>query len=420
MKAKSVKTRPINETTVSIPGSKSISHRVAICAALARGDSTITNLLDSEDLRHTVSALETMGAGITHNPDGTLGVTGMNGKPGQCSKPIYLGNSGTSMRLLAGVAALGSSDCELTGDERMQQRPMGDLLNALAQAGVEAVSRQGSGTPPVIINGKSATGGAVCLDCSRSSQYLSALLMAGPCFKQGLSVSLISPPVSSPYIDITMAVMKLFHVSVVRTNDLEYHVPGGQSYLAGEVAVEPDISNASYFWAAGALSGEMVRVANVAGDSCQGDLRFLDILRQMGCSVAFETNSVGVRGGPLTAVDVDMADIPDVVPTLAVVAAFARGRTTIRNIGHLRDKECDRIHAVVSQLTKMGIQADQGDDWLSVTGGRPAGAVIETFNDHRIAMAFGVAGLKVSGVVVENPRCVAKSFPRFWEIFDAL
>ncbi|MEA1968866.1 MAG: 3-phosphoshikimate 1-carboxyvinyltransferase [Thermodesulfobacteriota bacterium] len=417
---KSIKTRKIQESTVNIPGSKSISHRVMICASLAGGKSEIKNLLQSEDISYTVSALKKMGAEIKEIQKGIFKVKGVNGKPQPCSSPIYLGNSGTSMRLLAGVAALGNSQYILTGDERMRQRPMGDLLNALAMAGVFAESEHGNNAPPVKIRGGQKKGGKVFLDCSKSSQYLSSLLMMGPFLKDGLVISLPSPAVSAPYIDLTIDIMKKFNVSAARINDLEYRVPGSQKYSSGAFTIEPDISNASYFFAAGAITGKMVRVANIVHNSLQGDLRFLDILAQMGCFIEFDANGVGVKGENLKSVDVDMSDIPDVVPTLAVIAAFARGTTVVRNIGHLREKECDRINAVVSQLNKMGVGADQGETWLSVKGGRPQGASIETFNDHRIAMAFSVAGLNVQGIEIENPGCVAKSFPSFWEIFNQL
>ncbi len=406
------------ENIVNIPGSKSISHRVLICASLANGESHIKNLLKSEDINYTLLALSKMGAGIKESQKGIVEVKGFNGKPQHFSDPIYLGNSGTSMRFLAGVAALGNSRYVLTGDKRMQQRPMGDLLNALAMLDISAESEQGNSAPPITIKGNKKKGGKLSLDCSRSSQYLSSLLMMGATLEHGLDISLSSPAVSAPYIDLTMDIMEKFKVYAEKINELEYHVAGNQKYSSGKFTIEPDISNASYFWAAGAITRKMVKVANIKQNSFQGDLRFLNILEQMGCFIEFDANGAGVKGSVLKAVEVDMSDIPDVVPTLSVIAAFAEGKTVIRNIGHLREKECDRIDAVVSQLNKMGIKADQGETWLSVKGGRPGGALIETFNDHRIAMAFSVAGLRVQGMEIENPGCVAKSFPSFWEVFE--
>jgi 3-phosphoshikimate 1-carboxyvinyltransferase len=405
---------------VNVPGSKSISHRVLICASLAKGTSQIKNLLSSEDIQYTMSALGKMGAKIKEKSKRVIEVIGFDGKPQAFSDSIYLGNSGTSMRLLAGIAALGDSSYILTGDKRMQQRPMGDLLDALKMAGINAVSEHGNNAPPIQINGGLQKGSKISIDCSQSSQYLSSLLMMGALLKQGLVISLPTPAVSTPYIDLTIDIMKKFNVHAQRINDLEYHVPGCQKYSPIKIAIEPDISNASYFWAAGAVTQKMVKVANITKDSLQGDLRFLNILKQMGCVIEFSVDGAAVKGDDLKAVEVDMSDIPDVVPTLAVIAAFAKGKTIIKNIAHLRTKECDRIDAVVSQLNKMSIKADQGESWLSVQGGKPEGAFIETFNDHRIAMAFSVAGLKVQGMKIENPECVAKSFPTFWEVFNGL
>ncbi len=418
---KRIKKRTISHGTVTIPGSKSISHRMMICAALARGTSTVKNVLDSEDLNHTRSALSHMGAAMTVAHDGTITVHGVNGMPTPYSPDIYLGNSGTSMRLLAGVAALGESPYVLTGDKRMQERPMGDLLAALQMIDVHAQSQKGDGTPPVVIQGGNRTGGAVTLDCSQSSQYLSSLLMMGAVLDQGLSITLPAPAVSSPYIDLTMDIMAQFKVTARRVDEIHYVVPGGQSYTAGAFVVEPDLSNASYFWAMGAVSGKEIKVAHINPSSLQGDMRLLEILKQMGCTVACDGGGIRVSGGDLTAVTVDMSDIPDVVPTLAVVACFARGTTRINNIAHLRQKECDRISAVVSQLKKLGVDAREGEDWLSVAGKDAMnGAIIETFNDHRIAMAFSIIGLMVEGISIENEGCVAKSFPGFWDILDGL
>lgn len=417
---KQIKTRNIQPCSVTVPGSKSVSHRMVICAALASGQSVVDNLLKSEDIELTMAALSHMGAAITENGENSVTITGFDGRPGPFSDPIYLGNSGTSMRLLAGIAALGESPYILTGDERMTQRPMDALLSSLRMAGIDAVSVNGNGCPPVSIRGGNRRGGLVTLDCSTSSQYLSAMLMMGAVLGNGLHITLSGPPVSAPYVDLTLDIMKRFQVTAQRITETQFRVPGGQAYVPGHFTVEPDLSNASYFWAAGAVSGSPVKVTGISRNSLQGDLEFVDILGRMGCEVVDDDDGIAVSGGALMAVDVDMGRCPDVVPTLAVVAAFANGTTRITNIAHLREKECDRIEAVVSQLRKMGIEADQGDDWLSVTGGMPHGASIETFNDHRIAMAFSVPGLKVENVFIENESCVGKSFPTFWEVFETL
>lgn len=420
VKSKQIKSRHIPDQIVQVPGSKSISHRMMICAALSKGSSKIRNLLESQDLSLTAKALAAMGAGIKALEPGLVAVQGFNGRPIPHAPPIFLGNSGTSMRLLAGIAALGQTPYTLTGDERMCERPMIELLDALNMLQVEAKSIQPGGTPPVTIRGLGRRGGSTTIDCSKSSQYLSSLLMMGALMEKGLTISLPGLPVSVPYIDLTIDVMNQFNVKVIRVSDREYQVPGNQMYTPGEYVVEPDLSNAGYFWAAGAVTGSEIGVDNIQRNSLQGDLKQIHILEQMGCSLNIEKNSVSVKGNPLKGVDVDMSDTPDAVPAIAVVAAFARGTTRISNIGHLRVKECDRIAAVSSQLIKMGIGVAQGEDWLEITGGTPKGAFIETFNDHRIAMAFSVAGLIVEGMEIENPACVEKSFPGFWNIFETL
>ncbi len=425
---KLIKPRKIKDAVVKVPGSKSISHRAVICASLASGSSVIGNVLKSDDVFYTIAGLEKMGAVIDEIEDNGFAVQGFNGVPAPFDKEIYLGNSGTSMRLLAGVACLGNSSYLFSGDKRMCRRPMDGLINALNMAGANAVSINGDKCPPVRISGKDAKGGSIILDCSKTGQYLSSVLISGALLKYGLDVHLPSFPVSSPYIDLTIDIMERFNVRAEKIDALHYRVPGNQKYQAGKFVVEPDLSNASYFWAAGAVTGTKIKVGNINKNSMQGDLRFLDILQQMGCRIDYDADGISVTGinngnnknRKLKSVDVDMSDIPDVVPTLAVVACFAEGTTTIRNIAHLREKECDRIDAVVSQLLKMGIKAEQGKDFLSVTGGVPSGAFIETFNDHRIAMAFSIAGLFVPGIEIENEKCVGKSFPTFWEVLDAL
>ena len=411
--------KKIRDQKVVVPGSKSISHRMLICASLCHGLSTMVNLLESEDIKWTMNALTCMGAMIDKTNSPHFRINGFGGRPEPC-KEIYLGNSGTSMRLLSGIAALGSTEYILTGDKRMCERPMVELLNALRLLGIRTSAQGRKGTPPVHICGGKRQGGGVTLDCSKSSQYLSALLMMGPFMINGLEISLDGPSVSSPYIDLTIDIMKKFKVEAHRIHPTLYKVPGQQSYCPGEFFVEPDLSNAGYFWAIGAITGRMISVKNISKNSLQGDLKQIKILERMGCTVKIEENEIGVCGAELIGIDVDMSDTPDAVPAIAVVASFAKGKTRITNIKHLREKECDRIDAISSQLMKMGITVKQGDDFLEIMGGRPKGAKIETFNDHRIAMAFSMPGLIIPGMEIENETCVEKSFPNYWEIFEAL
>ncbi len=417
---KTIIPKSIHSQKVILPGSKSISHRMLILASLCEGTSIIRNLLDSEDIQWTRSALTSMGALIEDESHGLCRVTGFGGNPRPFDSPVFLGNSGTSMRLLAGVAALGNSDYILTGDKRLCERPMNELLAAFNQLGIFTGTMDGLGKPPIRIRGGDRTGGRVSLDCSRSSQYLSSLLMIGPFMDNGLEISLNGPPVSSPYIDLTLDAMKQFQVRSFQIQSDLYRVDGGQIYRPGTFSVEPDLSNAGYFWAVGAVTGKMITVCNINPDSVQGDLKQIRILERMGCRVQRGVNEIGVCGSELVGIEVDMSDTPDAVPAIAVVAAFARGITRITHIRHLREKECDRIHALASQLARMGIEVRQGDDFLEITGGHPHGAMIETFDDHRVAMAFSISGLVVPGMVIENENCVRKSFPDYWRIFDAL
>jgi len=417
---KKIAPKKIKDQAVVIPGSKSISHRMMICTSLSNGTSNIKNLLQSDDIKLTINGLKNMGAYIDLVKGNQYRISGFGGNPKPCSKAIYLGNSGTSMRLLAGIAALGNTCYTLTGDLRMCERPMKELLDALTGLGIQAKSENKKGSPPVYIQGGNRAGGLVKIDCSKSSQYLSSLLMMGALMKNGLDIRLDSPPVSSPYIDLTIDIMKKFTIAVHQIDSMHYQVPGRQSYIQGDFFVEPDLSNAGYFWAIGAITGKMIFVENINNNSLQGDLKQIRILEHMGCTLKIENNHIGVCGGSLKAIDVDMSDTPDAVPAIAVVASFAKGKTRIYNIKHLREKECDRIDAVCSQLMKMGISVKQGEDFLEITGGNPKGAKIETFNDHRIAMAFSIPGLIISGMEIENETCVEKSFPNYWDIFDEL
>ena len=394
-----------NYAEVTVPGSKSYTHRMLIAAALSNGRSTINNPLESEDTNLTMDALKQLGVRIEKDANRCT-VFGQNGILGASPKPLYLGNSGTSMRLLTAVAALGKGTHILTGTERMQQRPINDLIDGLRQIGVEAKSLNCNGCPPVEVSGMEVEGGKTQLNCSTSSQFLSALLLLGPCTKKGIEITVTAGPVSRPYVDITLEVMKEFGVNIERNGYEWFSVPGLQTYHAGSYTVEPDCSQAGYFWAAAAITGTRIKVKSISANSQQGDIRFLELLNAMGCKIIAASDGIGVCGGPLRAVEADMADMPDLVPTLAVVAAFANGTTIVTNVAHLKEKESNRLAAIVNELTKMGIEAGYDNQALRITGGQPHGAEIETYNDHRIAMSFAVAGLKVEGVFIKVEACV--------------
>jgi 3-phosphoshikimate 1-carboxyvinyltransferase len=406
------------QATLTLPGSKSYTHRALMAAALAGGESVLTNALAAEDTELTAAALTQLGAGIDWQGT-TIRVTGRNGRWLPAALPIYLGNSGTSMRFLTALAALGEGEYLLTGTERLCQRPLGELLEALGQAGVRAVSERGDGCPPVRVTG-GLTGGKARLSGAISSQYLSALLFIGPLAPKGLEIEITGELVSRPYVDLTLEVIGNFGISYYREGYRYFELPGGQSYLPRDYEIEADASSASYFWAAAAVTGGRVTITNLDLTSSQGDAAFPEVLGRMGCVIESTPAGLTVQGGPLQGVTVDMATMPDLVPTLAVLAAFAAGDTVITGVAHLRHKESDRLHAVATELGKLGIEARETPDGLVIRGGTPKGAVIRTYDDHRIAMSFAVAGLKIPGVAIEDPECVAKSFPDFWQFFQQL
>ena len=409
----------IGHRRVSVPGSKSYTHRTLIAAALSEGACTVRNPLRSQDTLLTLAALEKMGARAVDRQT-SIEIQGLNGRLKPCREPIYLANSGTSMRLLAGVAALGQGTYRLTGSTRMYHRPIGHLLEALNQLGVQARALQGNGCPPVEIPGGQVSGNNATIDCSVSSQFLSSLLLMAPCTQRGLSINVSHGPVSRPYVDMTVEIMQRFGLTLDRDGYTRFAVPGGQTYRAGDYTVAPDASQAGYFWGAAAITGGSVTVNGVTRHLGQGDVGLARIFERMGCRVDDDSDGITVTGGDLRAVTVDMADMPDMVPTLAVVAAFARGTTIIENVAHLKAKESDRLASTCAELTKMGIAAVAEPDRLSITGGSAHGATIATHDDHRIAMSFAMAGLVVPGIKIMDPGCVEKSFPNFWQVWDTL
>ncbi|UCE53545.1 MAG: 3-phosphoshikimate 1-carboxyvinyltransferase [Desulfobacterales bacterium] len=414
-----IKSQKISNCQIIVPGSKSYTHRMLIAAALSDGMCTIKNALISEDTQFTIEALKQMGIRIESH-DSEILVYGKSGHMESCDAPIYLGNSGTSMRLLTAVAALGDGTYTLAGTERMGTRPIQDLLDALQQIGVRVRCLNKNGCPPIKVSGGSISGDRVGINCQKSSQFLSALLLIAPYTRMGLEIRVTKGPVSRPYVDLTIELMKTFGISIKREGYLKFKVPGAQVYRAGEYMVEADCSQAGYFWGAAAITGAEIKVVGIDANSPQGDVRFVDLLQSMGCQIYKEKDGIRVLGGPLSAIEADLCDMPDLVPTLSVVAAFAKGTTVIRNVAHLKTKESDRLTAVVAGLTKMGIKTHCTENALIVKGGNPRGSIIDTYNDHRIAMSFAIAGLNVPGVYIRGESCVEKSFPTFWQVFEGL
>ena len=416
---KKIRTEEIRDCDVTVPGSKSYTHRILIASALSDGVCTISNSLRSEDTILTAGALKAMGVPIEDDGE-IVTVNGCNGNLKPADDTIYLANSGTSMRLLTSVAAIGNGTYTLNGTPRMQERPIQDLLNGLNQIGVKAESIKGTGCPPIDITGSKIKGGKIELDCSISSQFLSSVLLIAPFTEEGIEVTLTKELVSKPYVDMTTDIMEQLGVKVERDGYEKFYVPGNQTYKAGNYAVEPDCSQASYFWGAAAITGKKIKVKNISDDSRQGDVKFAKVLEKMGCKVFYEADGIAVQGGDLTAVEVDMSSMPDLVPTLAVIASFAKGTTVVTNVAHLKAKECDRLGCVATELIKMGVDAKATDSGLLVTGGTPKAATIETYDDHRMAMCFAIAGLRVPGMEILDEMCVKKSFPNYWEVFETL
>jgi 3-phosphoshikimate 1-carboxyvinyltransferase len=416
---KKIRTDEIKNCDVKVPGSKSYTHRTVIAAALSDGLCTIKNGLVSEDTTLTKGALRQMGIKI-EDTENCVTIEGRGGKFLPSESEIYLANSGTSMRLLTSIAAVGSGRYILTGTPRMQERPIQDLLDGLNQIGVKAFSVNNSKCPPLEIHGSPLKGGKMTLDCSISSQFLSSVLLIAPLTEKGIEINLVKELVSRPYVEMTIDIMTNFGVQVEREGFERFIVPGNQVYNAGDYIVEPDCSQASYFWGAAAITGKTVKVLNISMDSRQGDVQFARVLEKMGCAVSVEKDGIAVTGRKLKGVTVDMANMPDVVPTLAVVASFAEGETVITNVEHLREKECDRLGCVATELMKMGIDARATESGLIINGGTHRGAVIETYDDHRMAMCFAIAGLKVPGIGILDEMCVKKSFPNYWEVFEGM
>lgn len=410
------------DAVVEVPGSKSLTQRALIAAALADGDSELIGPLASEDTRYTAAALRAFGITIEESGDRWL-VKGAGGRINTPDQDIFLGNNGTATRFLTSVAALGNGIIRITGDKRMAKRPIQPLMEALRGWGVEVRSIRDTGCPPLEIRANGLAGGRTLLPEGKSSQYLSSLLLVAPYAREESTLAVAGEVLSKPYVTMTMAVMADFGIQASSNQELsEFVIPRGQ-YQARKYPVEGDASNASYFWAAAAVTGGRVTVTNVPAQSLQGDTGFIALLARMGCTVEQAGDGLTLIGpDELQGIEVDMGNMPDVVPTLAVVAARARGRTVISNIAHLRIKECDRLHVMAVELAKLGARVEELDDSLIIEGmGLAAppmhGAEIETHEDHRIAMSFAVAGLVVPGIRIRGEECVAKSFPDFWERF---
>jgi 3-phosphoshikimate 1-carboxyvinyltransferase len=405
------------------PGSKSITNRALVCAALAHGDSVLRGALGSEDTRVMIAALVELGIRIAVDDRGqTLRVAGCGGLIPAPEAELFVGNSGTTMRFLTALAALGRGDYRLDGVPRMRERPMGDQAAAMRALGVDVACEGANECPPVVVRGSGALrGGRASVRGSASSQFLSGLMMAAPYAEQEVQLVVEGALVSVPYVAMTARVMEAFGADVSATpEDGELSISNRRRYRGLEYAIEPDASAASYFFAAAAITEGEVTVEGLSRDSLQGDVAFVECLERMGAEVAFGKDSITVVGRPLTGIAVDMNSVSDTVPTLAVVGLFATGPTHIRNVAHIRHKETDRIAAVATELRKLGAGVEEFPDGLRITPNAMSGATIATYDDHRMAMSFALAGLRVPGVVINDPGCTAKTYPGFFEDLERL
>ena len=404
------------DATVRPPGSKSYTNRALPIAALADGASLLTGVLDSDDTQLMMDSLRRLGFAVAFDAHGkTARVEGRGGVIPAAGADLFVGNSGTTIRFLAAFCALGRGTFTLDGTPRMRERPIGDLLDALRGMGAEATAA--NGCPPATIHARGLPGGAATVRGDTSSQFLSALLMAAPAAPKETEIRVLGELVSAPYLEMTLATMADFGVTVERPGKNIFRV-APQTYQAREYAIEPDASAASYWFGAAAITGGRATVPGLGVGSLQGDLGFVRVLERMGCRVEQSGDRTTVHGGKLRGVDADMGDISDTVPTLAAVACFAEGPTHIRNAGHVRVKECDRLAASAAELRKAGVGVDETTDGLVIHPRPPHAARFKTYDDHRMAMALTLIGLKAPGIVIEDPDCVGKTYPDFWRDLD--
>ncbi len=417
------------EATINIPGSKSGTNRALLLASLCNGTSTLQNCLLSDDTVFMSKALKLLGVNITQDENTfTIQSTGEFAK---CDEEIFLGNAGTAVRFLTAACCINENEYTITGDEHMQKRPINELVEALKQAGVkiECINN----CPPIHKKGGKFKGGKINIDGSISSQYISALLMiAGKCCELETQINIIGELTSKPYVDITIQLLKEFGVEIVNNNYESFNIKCGQTYIPQNYIVEGDYSSASYFALLALLHNTKITLKNLNPNSPQGDKRFLDVLIKSGAKIEYGKNEISICGSEniINIAQIDMNDIPDMVPTMAILAALTEGETKITNVANLRIKETDRLQALENELNKIGVKTKTTSDSISIWGNKNAiidaiskaanGIEIETYHDHRIAMSFGCLATVVKGLKIINPNCVQKSYPTFWADLESL
>jgi len=409
---------------INLPGSKSLSNRALLLAALAEGTTKITNLLESDDTRHMLNALKQLGIHYTLSNNNTECTVIGNGGAISCETPqeLFLGNAGTAMRPLCAALCLGKGMYTLTGEPRMKERPIGHLVDALVQAGADIGYLENEGYPPLKIEADGLEGGNVKIDGSISSQFLTALLLTSPLTQKDMTITIIGELVSKPYIDITLDIMQKFGVDVENNEYKTFTVKSGQTYKAvNHYMVEGDASSASYFLAAAAIKGGTVKVTGIGRNSIQGDIAFVDVLEQMGARVEWGETYVSVTRDTLRAIDMDFNHIPDAAMTIAITSLFVEGTTTLRNIYNWRVKETDRLYAMATELRKVGAEVEEGEDYLKITPPKVLKhAAIDTYDDHRMAMCFSLLALDNASVTINEPECTAKTFPSYFDVLESI
>ncbi len=406
------------EVILTAPPSKAHTLRSFFLAALGNGKNRIFRPLMGKDQKIALESIKAVGAKVNLE-ENYVDIEGVNGRPILNKKIINCGNSGVTLRFITPIIALAENSdenswCTVDGSIEMRNRTIKDLVDALRILNVKIDYLGEIGFPPFKIHGGSYIGGETSLNGRSSSQFLSSMLISGACTKKGIIIEMRGDLVSKPYVDITMEVMNKFGADVTHTNYKKFSVKGNQGYDLSEITIEGDYSNSSYFFLAAAICKISVSVKNLNPKSIQGDKKILDILQSMGCEIIENSDSYTVIGKDLHGISLDMGDFPDIVPTIAIAASFAEGGTHIKNVGHLVHKETNRLDAIKNELTKMGIDVKIIENDLIIKGGFPKGAIIETYNDHRIAMSFAVAGLKLRNIQIINPSTVEKSFPNFF------